>query len=78
MFVRFNKSLVGDYGRARKGDVREVKGELGEKLVQLGYAAKTSGPAKSGAVAKGAKAAKAAAAAAKAAKSEKPEPSAQS
>lgn len=77
MFVRFNKSLIGDYGRARKGDVREVKGEVGERLVQLGYAVKTNGPSKSGAVAKGAKAAKAAAAA-KAAKGEKPDPSAQS
>ena len=57
MFVRFNKSLRGDYGRARKGDVREVNADIAKKLLQRGYAVETKGPAKSGAMAKAARAA---------------------
>ena len=33
MFVRFKKALRGDYGRARKGDVREVNADIAKKLV---------------------------------------------
>lgn len=57
MFVRFAKALRGDYGRARKGDVREVNADIAKKLVQRGYAVETKGPAKSGAAAKAARAA---------------------
>lgn len=38
MFIRFNRSLRGDYGRARAGDVKLVEAEVGKNLVKRGLA----------------------------------------
>lgn len=38
MHIRFNRSLRGDYGRARVGDVKLVEPDVGKSLVQRGLA----------------------------------------
>lgn len=38
MHIRFKRSLRGDYGRARAGDVKLVEPEVGKSLVQRGLA----------------------------------------
>lgn len=38
MHIRFNRSLRGDYGRARAGDVKLVEPEVGKNLVKRGLA----------------------------------------
>lgn len=38
MHIKFKRSLRGDYGRARAGDVKLVEPEVGKSLVQRGLA----------------------------------------
>ena len=44
MHIRFNRSLRGDYGRARVGDVKMVEAAVGKSLVQRGLAAEVEAP----------------------------------
>lgn len=44
MHIRFNRSLRGDYGRARPGDVKLVSREIGKSLVQRELAVEVEGP----------------------------------
>lgn len=38
MHIKFKRSLRGDYGRARVGDVKLVEPDVGKSLVQRGLA----------------------------------------
>jgi len=38
MHIRFNRSLRGDYGRARAGDVKLVEPEVAKSLIERGLA----------------------------------------
>lgn len=38
MHIQFKRSLRGDYGRARAGDVKLVEPDVGKSLVQRGLA----------------------------------------
>lgn len=38
MHIRFNRSLRGDYGRAKAGDVKLVEKDVGKSLVKRGLA----------------------------------------
>lgn len=44
MHIRFNRSLRGDYGRAKPGDVKLVSKEIGKSLVSRGLAEEVDGP----------------------------------
>ena len=44
MHIKFNRSLRGDYGRARVGDVKLVEKEVGKSLVQRGLAVEVKAP----------------------------------
>lgn len=44
MYVRFNKSLRGDYGRAARGDVKMVTKEVGKSLIDRGLAEEAAAP----------------------------------
>lgn len=45
MHIRFNRSLRGDYGRARVGDVKLVEKDVGKSLIERGLAVAVDGPA---------------------------------
>lgn len=42
MHIKFNRSLRGDYGRARAGDIKLVEPEIGKSLVTRGLAAEVT------------------------------------
>lgn len=42
MHIRFNRSLRGDYGRVRPGDVRLVSKEVARSLIGRGLAVETT------------------------------------
>ncbi len=44
MHIRFNRSLRGDYGRAKPGDVKLVTKEIGKSLIARGLADEVDGP----------------------------------
>lgn len=44
MHIRFNRSLRGDYGRARVGDVKMVTKDIGKSLIHRGLAEEVEGP----------------------------------
>nr|WP_312296119.1 hypothetical protein [Brevundimonas diminuta] len=52
MHIRFNRSLRGDYGRARAGDVKLVEPEVGKSLVKRGLAVEVDEKAAAEAAAK--------------------------
>ncbi len=45
MHIRFSRSLRGDYGRAKPGDVKLVSKEIGKSLVTRGLAEEVEAPA---------------------------------
>ena len=45
MHIRFNRSLRGDYGHARPGDVKLVTKDIGKNLVSRGLAVEVEAPA---------------------------------
>ncbi|MGV3580004.1 hypothetical protein [Brevundimonas sp.] len=45
MHIRFNRSLRGDYGRAKPGDVKLVSKEVGKSLIARGLAVEVEAPA---------------------------------
>lgn len=48
MHIKFNRSLRGDYGRARVGDVKLVDKDVGKSLVDRGLAVEVDAPKKAG------------------------------
>lgn len=44
MHIRFNRSLRGDYGRAKVGDVKLVEKDIGKSLVKRGLAEEVDAP----------------------------------
>lgn len=44
MHIRFNRSLRGDYGRAKVGDVKLVEKDVGKSLVKRGLAEEVDAP----------------------------------
>jgi endonuclease YncB( thermonuclease family) len=44
MHIKFNRSLRGDYGRARVGDVKLVEKDVGKSLVERGLAVEVDAP----------------------------------
>lgn len=53
MHVRFNRSLRGDYGKARVGDIKMVPADVGKSLIQRGLAEEVPDPASTQKKAKG-------------------------
>lgn len=44
MHIRFNRSLRGDYGRAKAGDVKLVEKDVAKSLIKRGLAEEVEAP----------------------------------